>query len=115
LDCGSPLPLCVASLAVEKRQGAAAVQDADAQFAHPNRPDGRGIFETALAFSPSAFSAFFLRLLSLRLCLVNNCSRGRQPAPSSPLAKMIGLTLNDTNYTIEIAALCRQNAPKRDK
>jgi hypothetical protein len=32
LDCGSPLPLCVASLAVEKRQRAAAVQDAVALF-----------------------------------------------------------------------------------
>jgi hypothetical protein len=34
LDCGSPLPLCVASHAWEKRQRAAAVQDAGARFGH---------------------------------------------------------------------------------
>jgi len=33
LDCGSPLPLCVASRALKKRQRAAAVQDAVARFA----------------------------------------------------------------------------------
>jgi len=38
VDCGSPLPLCVARLPVKKRQRAAAVHDADAQFVRPKPP-----------------------------------------------------------------------------
>jgi len=57
LDCGSPLPLCVARLVVEKRQKAAAVQDADAQFVHPNHLAGYRIFETALRIRARAARA----------------------------------------------------------
>jgi hypothetical protein len=46
LDCGSPLPLCCASAAVKKRQGAAAVQDAGARFDGRSLFGGYGFFKT---------------------------------------------------------------------
>jgi hypothetical protein len=48
LDCGSPLPLYTAGAAMKKRQRAAAVQNAGAQFDGPSIYDGYGVFETAL-------------------------------------------------------------------
>jgi hypothetical protein len=52
LDCGSPLPLYTAGAAMKKRQRAAAVQDAGAQFDCPSIYDDYGIFETALTLPP---------------------------------------------------------------
>jgi hypothetical protein len=48
LDCTSPLPLWRAGAVVKKRQRAATVQDAGAQFDGPSLFGGYGIFETAL-------------------------------------------------------------------
>jgi hypothetical protein len=48
LDCGSPLPLCVSKIALEKRRRAGAVQDADALFVEPNPLDGHKMIWTAL-------------------------------------------------------------------
>jgi hypothetical protein len=47
-DCGSPLPLWGAGAVVKKRQRAAAVQDAGAQFDCLSLFGGHGIFENAL-------------------------------------------------------------------
>jgi hypothetical protein len=55
LDCGSPLPLCVARLPVEKRQRAAAVHDADAQFVRPKSVFSLSAFQH-LAFQPSTLN-----------------------------------------------------------
>jgi hypothetical protein len=48
LDCGSPLPLFHRSTGDPKRQRAAAVQDAGAQFDSPSIFGGYGVFENVL-------------------------------------------------------------------